>query len=162
MRCQDIERLIIRGSETELSLEEARAIEGHVSSCAKCARFQEDLEGIRLCLRNSTKPVLSDELSQRTQEICYAEMRSLAATRRPIRRVCNHSIPKFVWAAIGSLIIITGILSLPLIRDIELEQSFSFPAVVVLFLIVQNAAMLLFAPVIFRKFRGQNHHFGSA
>jgi hypothetical protein len=163
MRCQDIERLIVDASGGGLNQEEVGAIEAHISSCEKCARLYEELEGIRVCLRNSSKPELPDALAQKTQELCYAEIESLRhALHEAERRIRNHSIPKLIWAAIASLIVITGFLSFPLIRDIELEQSFSFPAVVVLFLIVQNAAMLFFTPVILRKFRSQNHHLGSA
>jgi anti-sigma factor RsiW len=163
MRCKDIERLIVDASEGGLSQEEIRAIEEHISSCEKCTRLYEEWEGIRVCLRNSSKPVLPDSLVLKTQELCYREMKSLrGAPQRSERRVRNHTIPKLIWAAIASLILITGFLLLPLIRDIELEQTFSFPAVVVLFLIIQNAAMLFFTPVILRKFRSQNHHLGSA
>jgi hypothetical protein len=163
MRCKDIERLIVGASEGGLSQEELRAIGDHVSSCVKCTRLQEELEGIRVCLRNSSQPVLPDVLIQKTRELCYAEMESLRRTpqksERPVR---NHAIPKLIWAAITSLIVITGFLLLPLIRDIEMEQPFSFPAVVVIFLIIQNAAMLFFTPVILRKFRSHNHRLGSA
>jgi hypothetical protein len=145
------------------SQEEKRAIEDHVSSCEKCARLQEELEGIRVCLRNSSKPVLPDELGIKTQALCYEEMNSLGSPAlKAESRVPSHSIPKLIWAAIASLIVLTGVLLLPFIWDLEMEQTLSFPAAVVLFLIVQNAAMLFFAPVILRKFRSQNHHLGSA
>ena len=163
MRCKDIERLIVDASEGGSSQEEIRAIEDHVSSCAKCARLQEELEGIRVCLRNSSKPFLPENLVQKTQELCYTEMESLQITpQKSERRVPSHSIPKLIWVAIASLILITGFLLLPFIRDLELEQTLSFPAAVVLFLIIQNAAMLFFTPVMLRKFRSQNHHLGSA
>lgn len=163
MRCKDIERLIVDASEGGLTKEEIRSIEDHISSCAKCGRFQEELEGIRVCLRNSSEPVLPENLIQKTRELCYAEIESFgSAPQKSERRIPSHSIPKLIWAAIASLILITGFLLLPFIRDLELEQTLSFPAAVVLFLIIQNAAMLFFAPVILRKFRSQNHHLGSA
>jgi hypothetical protein len=106
---------------------------------------------------------LPDELIQRTRETCHAEIESFKeVAKKADRRIRDHTIPRLIWAAIATFILITGLLLLPLIRDIELEQTFSFPAVFVLFLIVQNAAMLFFAPVILRKFRPQNHHLGSA
>jgi hypothetical protein len=163
MRCKDIERLIVDASERGLSHDERRAIGNHVSFCAKCARLQEELEGIRVCLRNSTKPNLPEDLAQKTRELCYAEMESLrSAPQRSELRTPSRSVPRLIWAAIVSLILITGFLLLPFIRELELEQTLSFPAVVVLFLIIQNAAMLFFAPVIFRKFRSQNQRLGSA
>jgi hypothetical protein len=163
MRCKDIERLIVEASERGLSEEEVKAIGKHVSSCARCARFQEELEGIRVCLRNSSKPVLPDDLVRKTRDLCYAEIESLrGALQKTDRPVSSRSIPKLIWAAIASLIVITGFLLLPFIRDIELEKTFSFPALVVIFLIIQNAAMLFFTPVILRKFRSHNHRLGSA
>ncbi len=163
MRCKDIEHLIVDASAEGLSQEEIRAIEDHISSCVKCARLQEELEGIRVCLRNSSKPILPDDLIQKTRALCYKEMEShKSAAQKVDHHIANHSIPKLIWAAIASLIVITGFLLLPLLRDLEMEQTFSFPAVVVLFLIIQNAAMLFFTPVILRKFRSHNHHLGSA
>ena len=163
MRCKDIERLIVDASEGGLNQVEIKVVKEHISSCEKCARLYEELEGIRVCLRNSSKPVLPDSLIQKTQALCNREMESLrGAPQRSERRIRNHSIPKLIWAAIASLIVITGFLLLPLIRDIELEKTFSFPAIVVLFLIIQNAAMLFFTPVILQKFRARNHHLGSA
>ncbi len=162
MRCKDIERLIVDASEGGLGQEEIRDIEQHASSCAKCARFQEDLEGIRVCLKNTSAPELPDALLQRTRELCYEEIRSFAAAQKVGYHTGHHSVPKIIWAAIASIIVMIGFLLLPLIRDLELEQTFSFPAVVVLFLIIQNAAMLFFTPVILRKFRSHNHHLGSA
>ncbi len=161
MRCKDIEHLIVDASEGGLSQEEIRDIEQHVSSCAKCARFQEDLEGIRVCLMNTSAPELPDALLKKTRELCYEEIRSLGAVQKVGHRTGNNSIPKLIWAAIASLIVFTGFLLLPLLRDLEMEQTFSFSAVVVLFLIIQNAAMLFFTPVILRKFRGQNQNLGS-
>jgi hypothetical protein len=153
----------VDASEGGLGQEEIKVIEDHTSACEKCARLYEELESIRVCLKNSTKPVLPDALVQKTQELCYEEMESLrSAPEKSERRIKNQSIPKLIWAAIISFIVITGFLLLPLIRDIELEQTFSFPAVVVLFLIIQNAAMLFFTPVILRKYRSQNHDLGSA
>jgi hypothetical protein len=107
--------------------------------------------------------VLPETLVRETEELCYREIESLsAAPQASERHIRNNTIPKLIWAAIASLILITGFLLLPLIRDIELEQTFSFPAVVVLFLIIQNAAMLFFTPIVLRKFRSENHHLGSA
>ncbi|MGD9346393.1 MAG: zf-HC2 domain-containing protein [Candidatus Aminicenantes bacterium] len=163
MQCKDIERLIVDASERGLSEEEVKPIEKHVSSCARCARFQEELEGIRVCLRNSSKPILPDDLARKTRDLCYAEIESLrGAPQKAKPPVRSRSIPKLIWAAIFSLIVITGFLLLPFIRDIEVEETFSFPALVVIFLIIQNAAMLFFTPVILRKFRSHNHRLGSA
>jgi len=153
----------MEASERGLSEEELNAVEGHVSSCPRCARFQEELEGIRVCLRNSSKPVLPDDLARKTRDLCYAEIASLrSAPQKAERSERSRSIPKLIWAAIASLIVITGFLLFPLMRDIELEETFSFPALVVLFLIIQNAAMLFFTPVILKKFRSHNHPLGSA
>ena len=94
MRCKDIERLIVDASEGGWSLEDRRTIEDHVSSCEKCGRFQEELESIRVSLRNSSPPVLPDDLIKKTQEICYAEMDSLRSVRKKAdRRIRNHSYP---------------------------------------------------------------------
>jgi hypothetical protein len=48
------------------------------------------------------------------------------------------------------------ILLSPLLTEFNLEQPLSFQTVAVFFLMIQNAGMLFFAPVLIRKYRSTN------
>ncbi|UCC41030.1 MAG: zf-HC2 domain-containing protein, partial [Candidatus Aminicenantes bacterium] len=80
MKCKDIERLIVDSSEDVLSPKDLSEIEQHVSKCAKCTRFQEDVRKIRLCLDETTTPEPSVELVKQTQLLCHAKLKTRDAS----------------------------------------------------------------------------------
>lgn len=102
--------------------------------------LEDDLREIRTHLRGLTIPMPTEEFYEQTRLLCHAKLR-------------DSSIPKFVWAALAVLLVLTGVLMLPLGREIGLEQPLSLPAVGVLILVLQNLLMLFFTPVLIKKFR---------
>ncbi len=157
MRCKDIERLIIESSDEDLSLEELGAIEKHIAHCALCARFQDDLEKIRMGVKTMTQPVLPPDLAQKTRLRCQAELsRQPAAASKIARLIPSDSIPKYVWAALLPLILLTVFVLAPTLKEIRLDQTLTFASVAALTIIIQNAVMLLFAPILIRRRRWKN------
>lgn len=153
MKCKDIERLIIDFKEDGLSSEELSAVKEHVERCAECAGLRDDLRKIRVYLKRMPKSVLSAELARRTQSTCQVELSSMPLSReRTNGRNHLRSIPKAVWAALFSLVVLTTILILVLLEDFDLKLPLSTQTVVVLTLMIQNAGMLFFAPILIRKF----------
>ncbi len=104
------------------------------------ATLEDDLSEIRTHLQEVSIPMPSDEFFEQTRSLCHAKLG-------------RSSIPKFIWAAFGALLILTGILMLPLAREIGLDQPLSFPVIGVLILMLQNLLMLFFTPVLIQKFR---------
>ena len=104
------------------------------------ATLEDDLSEIRTHLQEVPIQMPSDEFFEQTRSLCHA-------------RLGRSSIPKFIWAAFGALLILTGILMLPLAREIGLDQPLSFPVICVLILVLQNLLMLFFTPVLIQKFR---------
>jgi hypothetical protein len=158
MRCKDIERLIVDSSDEDLSLEELSAIEEHVAHCALCARFQDDLEKIRKGVKAMPQPVLPPDLAQKTRVRCHAEIsRRPAAASKIARLIPTDPIPKYVWATLLPLIIFTVLIIVPELTEIRWDQSLTFTSVVALSVIIQNALMLLFAPILIRRRRWKKH-----
>ncbi|MGD8534217.1 MAG: zf-HC2 domain-containing protein [Candidatus Aminicenantes bacterium] len=156
MQCKDIERLIIVSSEEELSPEESRAVEQHLEHCAHCASLRDDLEKIRLGITTMPKPVLPLDLAQKTRERCLDEMRlQPASAKRVFSRFRSYPVPTYVWAALIPLVILTVLLVAPVIKEIRLDKSLTFESAAALTLLIQNAAMLFFAPILIRKYRSQ-------
>lgn len=154
MRCKDIEHLIIDLSEKDLSPEELSALEQHIANCTHCARFQDDLNKIRMCIK--TIPLLhpSPDLVKKTRMRCYAEISPQNATTTEIApQTSSDPIPILLWAALFSLILLTVIVVVPALKDIILNKPLSFPSAAVLTLMIQNAVMLVFAPILLRKLR---------
>jgi hypothetical protein len=161
MRCKDIERLMIDASERTLSRDETGVIARHVSRCASCKQFEKDLARIRKELENTPVPELPEELAEKTIGLC----RSASWTPVPPEAVAffrdrSASIPGFVWAALILLVILTGTLLIFSLSGYRLDESSPFPGVLVLILIVQNAVMLFFVPVLIAKFRSGMKDFG--
>ena len=105
--------------------------------------LEDDLSEIQTHLQEVPIPMPSDEFFEQTRSLCHAKLG-------------RSSIPKFIWAAFGALLVLTGILMLPLAREIGLDQPISFPGIGVLILVLQNLLMLFFTPVLIQKFRVRN------
>jgi hypothetical protein len=152
MRCKDIELLIIDSSDGNLSLEELSAIERHVSHCALCARFQDELEKIRMGVKTIPQPILPPDLAQKTRLRCQAEISQQPATAtKNAKLIPSDPIPKYVWAALLPLILLTVFALAPTLKEIRLDQTLTFASAAALTIIIQNAVMLLFAPILIRR-----------
>lgn len=157
MKCKNIERLIIYSSEEDLSSEELSEIEQHVSECSRCVRFREELEKIRLCLEEVTTLEPSTELVKKTQLMCHAKMKTLPAyAKKNSAQALLTRIPKPIWIALFSLVVLTLIWTFSFVEDFNIGQPLSFQTMAVLFLMIQNAAMLFFAPILIRMYRVKN------
>ena len=157
MKCKDIERLVIESSKDELSAEDLSRIKQHIQHCSKCKHLEDDLKKIRVFLKNTVMLTPPAELVRQTQLMCHTEIKALKAGVKKFSGLSSSRlIPKYIWAALVSLITLTVILLSPLLTEFNLEQPLSFQTVVMFFLIIQNAGMLFFAPVLIRKYRSTN------
>jgi anti-sigma factor RsiW len=157
MKCKDIEHLVIESSKDELSAEDLSRIKQHILHCSKCAQLEDDLKKIRIFLKKTAPPSPPVELVRQTQLMCHTEINAFKAGVKKFPGLSSSRlIPKYMWAALIMLITLTVILFSPLLTEFNLEQPLSFQAVVVLFLMIQNAGMLFFAPVLIRKYRSTN------
>jgi len=152
---------MIDSSDRILSRQELKAIEQHVTRCSSCARFQEALQRIRTGLQILPCPDPSEELVKKTKSLCYAEMKAMRVSDScSIQRAQPRSVPKIIWAAVFALVVLTGILIISLLPlGFEIQESLSLKTVLIFTLIVQNAAMLFFAPVLIQKFRSSKNGF---
>ena len=154
MRCKDIERLIIESSDEDLSLEELSTIEKHVARCALRARFQDELEKIRRGVKTIPQPILPPDLAQKTLHRCQTEISQQPATATKIAKLIPSApIPKYVWAVLLPLILLTVFVLAPTLKEIRLDQTLTFASAAALTIIIQNAVMLLFAPILIRRRR---------
>lgn len=160
MSCKDIERLIIDSSDKDLSLEELDVLEQHVAFCTNCARFRENLEKIRASIKTIPQPIPSPDLVEKTRARCQVELRTKTAADAGISpKTHAEPIPKYALPALFSLILLTAFIIAPMLKNIKLDQPLTFPTVAVLTLLIQNAAMLFFSPILIRKYRWKKRGF---
>ena len=155
MRCKDIERLIVASSDEELSPEEVKVVEEHLADCAQCAQLRDDLKKIWMDMKAMPKPVLPRELAEKTRQRCYADLKKQLEARKSALLARPSSIPIYVWAVLIAVTLLTMFITIPVISEIKLDESLTFKSAAVLTLIIQNAVMLFFAPVLIRKYRSK-------
>jgi anti-sigma factor RsiW len=144
MRCQDVERLILDKSEKEWKPEERRVLESHLKTCPDCAAFKDFREGVRAVLARASAPQMEPRRAEEVRLRSHAELRRQAIRRRA-------EVPWPIWTALGVLTMITLGFFIPQIQEFFATREFT-PAVGFLSVIVlQNAVILFFAPVIMRN-----------
>lgn len=111
-----------------------------VEANSKNEILEEDLREIRTHLQEMPILMPSTEFFEQTRSLCHA-------------RLGRTSIPRFIWVAFAALLVLTGVLMLPLAKEIGLDQPLSLPTIGVLILVLQNLLMLFFTPVLIQKFR---------
>ena len=154
MRCQDAQRLMLDIPEGTLSADTLSALEEHVRRCPKCAGLRADLEEIRTGLENHPLPEPPADLIERTRAVCLAELRANEDARETNPGKTRVAAPpKFIWAALAVLTVLTLIFVVPRIEDIKFDEMLTFETVLTFSLLIQNAVMLFFAPILIRKFR---------
>jgi predicted anti-sigma-YlaC factor YlaD len=147
-RCKDVERLALEGEDRALTAEEGRVVEGHLRECGRCRSFASDRALIRDGLASVRWPAPSDEIVRRTRRL----VRESGQERAPA------AVPAWVLVALAAATVITGLWLAISLADVTPDMTLSdLPAegMAAVFVIVQNALMLFFAPVVLRTFRAR-------
>lgn len=146
MRCQDAERLMLETGEKERTPEEQLALETHLESCPGCAAFRDFRVRFRSAWKEATVPQLDPDLVEKTRALCHSEL---------IQTSARHSaaVPWSIWAAFGILTVITLGFFIPQVLDFFVTKELTPTMGLLLAILLQNAGMLFFAPVIMRRHR---------
>lgn len=159
MRCKDIKHWLMESTEPDPMADAPDEIISHLRQCDGCMHFVKDLERIRAGLYASRMPAPSESLFQRTRSLCHTRIEAMASARNSVTgRADSSSLPKVVWAIIAALIGLTLFISLTVLKDLQPDQALTFRERIVLTIIIQNVAMLIFAPLLMRKHR---HRWGA-
>ncbi len=156
MKCKDIERLVIASSDKLPDSKQLHVIHLHVEHCSKCSLLRDDMENLRGLLQQRPNLVLPEDLDKRTYQKCQSEIQSLQKNTQKVKfRQQMQSIPIHMKIAFIILLVVMVIWFFSFFEEIGSGggESLSMPAIFGLFLIIQNAMMLLFAPLLIRRFR---------
>ena len=157
MKCKDIERLVIASSDRLLDSEQFHAIRSHVEHCDKCLRLKEEVESLRSLLYPRPSFVIPEELDKKTYQKCKSEIYALQKNKKKVNLQQQlQSIPIHMKIVFISLLVLTVIWIVPFFKDFGLEgEALTLPAIFGLFLIAQNVVLLLFSPLLIRRFRSK-------
>jgi anti-sigma factor RsiW len=153
MRCKKIRLWIISATEGDLPDKAHQAVEEHLRSCEACVGFKRDLETLRRSLAALPEPEISELVAAETRTRCHAAVRSArpltAALAAGWRRL---PIPRLIWAAIPVLAILTAAVMAFGLQELA-EESASLLSAAVITMVLQNATMLVFAPILLKAWR---------
>jgi predicted anti-sigma-YlaC factor YlaD len=155
LRCRDIEGLLLESEDRALAAEERRDVEEHLHRCGRCRGFAADRALIREELAAVRWPAPPDELVLRTQRIA----RGIEPETFPA------AVPAWVFIALALVTIVTATWLAVSLADITPDMALAdlpIAALAAVFVIVQNALMLFFAPVVLRAFRTRRREPASA
>ena len=160
MRCQDFERLMLESGERELLREECLALEEHLETCTDCAAFRSFCGGLRSRLKEATGLTISAELSDSVRLLCRAELDFLSRSRPG--QDFGRRAAAVPWPVLAALLVLTGltlVLLIPGLEDFRQSQKLTLGTALVLLVILQNALMLFFAPLLMRRDRISQYRF---
>lgn len=154
MECEDYEKLIIDSEGIRLSDAENTNLEAHLQECPRCSRFREELMRLHTFFSTGGTPALPQELDRRTRSLCHTRLQSLRFTAA---RASKTPIPGLVWTALYAIILITGFLALPYVKELRGDGPLSYQTLAALAIVIQNGIMLLLSPVLINRFRSKRN-----
>ena len=147
MNCKKTQRILLDRKEDNVSNHVREMAEDHLRGCSDCGRFEREIVELRQWLDEDPGPCLPQSLDMATLRRC----RQILTPRSPLSR-----IPKPIWAALFALTLLTVVFVAPVISDAattgRLFALSGSPHWI--FLIIQNALMLFFSPLLIRRLRG--------
>lgn len=142
MRCRNVQRWLVSHEKKDEKSPDFFRIQKHLKECDPCFHFKRDLDDLRETMAANPRPESPPELVHAT----FSRCRTLLAEPSPA------PVPKTIWVTFSLILIITIWLTLPapaLLQNTALQLSYL--EITPLVLIIQNAVMLLFVPVILIK-----------
>ncbi len=133
-------------SKNERSPEERCSLEAHLETCPHCAAFRDFRTNLRSAWEKAAAPHLDAGLVEKVRLRCHAELGRRALRQRP-------GVPWPILMAFGILTVITLGFFIPQIQEFFSTSEFTPALWLLLVVILQNAVMLFFAPVIMRRER---------
>jgi predicted anti-sigma-YlaC factor YlaD len=142
--CRDFERLALEAEDRALTEEDRRILEEHVRGCERCRGYASDRALIRGELASASWPEPSDEL--------------VARTRRRLREQepAPAAVPAWVLVALAVVTVVTALWLTVSLADVTPDMTLAdlpVAGLAAVFIVIQNALMLLFAPIVLRAVR---------
>lgn len=147
MRCTRVESVLMEGMQ-EQSAAVQEQLQAHLKDCPQCEKFAEELQALHEDAAELVATEVPESLSVSVLSRCRSELRESA-------RSFPGTVPVWVRACTGLLCLLTVLWAYPAIKDFVMEESVDYRTGLVITLVMQNAIMLLFAPLIVRIFKNR-------
>lgn len=158
MKCRDVERRLILGSDEIPDDGGREALRAHLEACPRCASIAEEIDGLRRVLPGGGGVIAAPPaaLLEKTRRLCLERLDALES--KPVRSAPRLNgafcrIPPAVWAATAGLALLTALIFVPFFGDVILSERLSYVSWIGLSFIVQNMLMLLASPLLIGRWR---------
>jgi len=153
MRCRDVRQLAIDDAGRDLTKGVRHEVEEHLAQCERCARFRENLGSVRRGVKDLSHPAPSGTVDARVRALIGNAGAVRHGAPEPLPPSWGSiSIPRYIWAAIPILVVLTTVIMAWGLQDV-LNKTGTFLAATFVALLLQNAAMLVLSPLLIRALR---------
>lgn len=149
MKCKQVEKAIIDSFGEKGVAALSDEIKNHIDQCKDCAGFLKNYQQLQTDFDSLSQPTLSERVAQTTLASCHGELvlaENLVTAQKP-------KTPLFIWVLFAFSIVMTILWAFPVLKDYANDQVVTNNLIWLLVLISQNLMMLLFSPVLLRRFR---------
>jgi anti-sigma factor RsiW len=161
MRCRAVERQLLAGEDRAWTEAEKRAVEAHLAACPACRRFQEARQRMRAGGAGLWGGEPPATVSESTRRACLDAIREDGDARRAASRVPAPVIAaSVVFSAVTIAWVVLSLVGAGPVDSWTSLEALPFAARAGLLLIAQNVFVLLLAPVILRRPRGDREGSG--
>ena len=147
MRCPQAESVLIEGMDEQSATIQVQ-LQTHLENCPQCRKFAEELQVLRTDAAVLAATDAPEALSNTVLNKCRSEFRESA-------QFFHGKIPVWIRVCTGLLFLLTVLWAYPVIKDLITEERVSYSTGLVINLVIQNAVMLLFAPLVIRIFKNR-------
>ncbi len=146
--CRDVERLILESEDRRPGPDLGPLVEDHLRGCERCRAFAADRALIRKDMGAIRWPAPPEALVRETR-------RAIRETRTGGR---TAGLPAWVLVALAVMTVVTGLGLAVALADVTPEMTLAdlpVGALAAVLVVIQNALMLFFAPVLLRTVRAR-------
>ena len=150
MKCKDVRLwLLDRRGESRILPDQ---IKRHVRSCSSCGSFRDDLSAIQGQMDILPQLAPPSSVLEGTRRLCLSSLEA-DRNRDPELQRGNIRLPKIIWAAVLLLLGLTAGMVATLFTEINISEGLNPKSALIVTIMIQNAVMLFFTPVLLRKHR---------
>ena len=142
MRCPQVANILIEGT-AERSAAIVAQVQTHLEHCPQCRRLAEDLQVLRREAAVLSTTGAPESIAGSVLNRCKSDLRA-GIQPFPAR------VPVWVGICAGLVCLLTVLWAYPVLKDPVTEDSVNYGTGLVITLLIQNAIMLLFTPLIIR------------
>lgn len=158
MKCKQVEIAIVDSFEEKSVVSLSDDVKNHIKQCDNCDEFFKYYRQLKVEFEVLPQPMPAENLTENTLSRCHDEL-TLTENVAKSQQTREAKTPLFIWFLFGFVILMIFFWAIPVLRDYAHEQVVSNNLIWLTVLITQNLLILMFSPVLFRRYRMDKSEF---